>query len=532
MRGIIILSFHKKPGAFVDREYPAGISKLCNIDATEQNKIYSLHRMRNTKPNFLFVKVKNFQVSSYFTGFDFKEYLGHPNQCVSLVLEQNENPTKWEDILRRLAFELLPKLAQVRGNEIPVTGLSDDPKFQPFDDALKEAFESVVENRIQPLPPGEGDVIEGAGTVIETTASISRSAPIKEVKNLTLTKADVQAAAAAQLSAQSSELDPIKLATQQMENMEKDNLRNEIRNLHQLIQEKDKRIRALEIQLQEASAHFATNETNDQNLQDKISKIKGEYEAILASKEQELDTWRNKVTELNETNFINQDNIRKLTEMTMMQTDDLSNQSKNIIELKKKIKTLEANQSAPISMDANEIGAIRVHLAEVEETLKNTTLELEKKTDQNKELFLKIKKLQNDIDSATNQIEQMKADHKKDQDSFNELLLKKDQELTAALESMKNTALNSATTTNVSAEISAKLAASEAEIAQLKVDLATAENKLKTAPQNVVCDSANESKIKELDAQVKTLQSELIDAKKTIKVQRREIENLQKLAGL
>ena len=42
MKGIFILSFHKQPGAFVDREFPPGITARMDINSTEQNKIYSL----------------------------------------------------------------------------------------------------------------------------------------------------------------------------------------------------------------------------------------------------------------------------------------------------------------------------------------------------------------------------------------------------------------------------------------------------------------------------------------------------------
>jgi hypothetical protein len=315
MKGIFILSFHKKPGAFTDREYPQGITKQCNIDATEQNKVYSLHRMRNTKPNFLFVKAKGVQIASFYSGFDFKHFLGNPNQCVSIILEPTENPTKWEPYLRRLTYELLPALKQVRGDEIPLSGLSNESKYLPFDGLLAEKLQQLESNTVQPLNEGEHEVNTG-DTVVETISGMTKAT---ESAKMALTAADMQKTAqmARQSSGQSApaaEMDPIKAATMAMETMEKDGLRNEIRKLHQMINDRDGRISALEAQVRDASCREVGGSNAD------ISKMKGEYEAMLAAKEQELDTWRSKVAELNETNFINQDNIRKLTEMSMMQT--------------------------------------------------------------------------------------------------------------------------------------------------------------------------------------------------------------------
>ena len=155
MKGIVILSFHKKPGAFVDREYPKGITKQLSFGDIEQNKVYSLHRMRNMRPNFLFLKEKNITLASFFSGFDSKHFIGRPNQCVTIFLDK-ENPTIWEDILRRAAFDLLPELDKVRGGDIPEKGLSSDKKYAPFDTYLGEYFSMIEKGQIEPLLDGEG----------------------------------------------------------------------------------------------------------------------------------------------------------------------------------------------------------------------------------------------------------------------------------------------------------------------------------------------------------------------------------------
>ena len=99
MKGIFVLSYHKKPGSFIDREYPHGISEQLQIDSVDQNKIYSFNRMRNSNPNYIYMKIKGVQVGSFFSGID-NNYIGFPNQCVCIILD-NENPTLFEEPLKK-----------------------------------------------------------------------------------------------------------------------------------------------------------------------------------------------------------------------------------------------------------------------------------------------------------------------------------------------------------------------------------------------------------------------------------------------
>ncbi|MHA1723366.1 MAG: hypothetical protein ACTSXH_00780, partial [Promethearchaeota archaeon] len=145
MKGIFILSYHKKPGSFIDREYPHGISEQLQIDSVDQNKIYSFNRMRNSNPNYIYMKIKGAQIGSFFSGID-NNYIGIPNQCVCIILE-NENPTLFEEPLKKIAEELLPMLAYIREEESEISkGLSKDPKYQDFDEILGQKFNNIVEN--------------------------------------------------------------------------------------------------------------------------------------------------------------------------------------------------------------------------------------------------------------------------------------------------------------------------------------------------------------------------------------------------
>jgi len=81
MKGIFILSYHKKPGSFIDREYPREISEQLKIDSVNQNKIYSFNRMRDSNPNYIFMKISGAQVGSFFSGID-KNFSTQTNVCV------------------------------------------------------------------------------------------------------------------------------------------------------------------------------------------------------------------------------------------------------------------------------------------------------------------------------------------------------------------------------------------------------------------------------------------------------------------
>ncbi|MHA1746707.1 MAG: hypothetical protein ACTSWW_11960 [Promethearchaeota archaeon] len=144
MKGIFILSHHKTPGAFVDREFPSGICAQSGFGPDEENRIYFFNRMRDSKPNYVFVKVKGQQIGSYFSGFDPVICTGEPNQCVCVIFEEGENPTIWEEGIRQITMELLPVLAQMRTEDGPISlGLSKDPKYTEFDRLLAEKFHAL-----------------------------------------------------------------------------------------------------------------------------------------------------------------------------------------------------------------------------------------------------------------------------------------------------------------------------------------------------------------------------------------------------
>ena len=93
------------------------------------------------------------------------------------------------------------------------------------------------------------------------------------------------------------------------------------------IRQKDDQIHSLEVQLRDVKQSGPIENEG-------IARIKGEYEALIASKDQELDTWRGKISELNEELFIKNDNLKKTTEMMMQLTMDQQSQAERMRKMK------------------------------------------------------------------------------------------------------------------------------------------------------------------------------------------------------
>ncbi len=570
MKGIFILSFHKKPGAFVDREFPENITDQMGINKTEQNKIYSLHRMRNTRPNYLFVKVKKHQIASFFSGFNARQFIGRPNHCICIILDQGENPMKWEDQLRRLTYDLLPQLDEIRGDEVIESGLDQDPKYKKFDRILEEKFNALKNGEIEPMREGEGEHLEGTGAVIEKISSYKsektladdqiKASDIAQATELAKKQHEKEEKAKAEAEAQKQEEDEISAATKQMEMMEVESLREEVRNLHNILKSKNNRINSLESQLTEAR-------TEDAGGSGDLAKIKGEYEALISSKEEELETWRNKVSDLNEELFIKQDNLKKTTEMMMQMTMDAQKQAQKMRELRKRIKKLEVNQTAPHDLNEDEVSTLRSHLAEVEESLKDEAENAKISKKRNKKLFMKNKKLEDRIEGLEEKLEEKEnkintlkektKSMKKKLDGLEDKLEKNQNDLKAAKRKIKiqrreitiakkgvqpvsksmSTSPDKENTEEQFREYEQRIQKYKKKAKVLKSKLRDLEEDSEISKEQAAA-NGNDSerilreKIKQKDRQIEDMETELVKAKKTIKVQRRENKHLKEILDL
>ncbi len=313
MKGLFILSYNKKPGAYIDREYPRGISDSdqFKIDTVDQNKIYSFNRMRNSNPNYIYMKIKGVQIASYFSGIE-KNFIGFPNQCVCIILD-NENPTLYEELLKEITKELLPMLAYIQENDKEISeGLSNDPKYQNFDEILEQKFNYLVENlgKSHPItitPPPQFETID---------KSIQQG---NESKSGNIPK----------------------------ENSHSEDLKNRLNELEMRYEEKIDKIKN-ELMNWKNKVKELTEE--------KVSlthEIEEKEDSLKVQKDKSL-IWRKQLETANEINYKLKDSVNNLIEKVKSLEDEIENSadSKKVFDLR--INIAEINAELEVSRDKNQ----------------------------------------------------------------------------------------------------------------------------------------------------------------------------------
>lgn len=328
MKGMMLISFQKTTGAYLDVEYPKGLTKQLGFTPADVNVPYSINRMNNMKPMFNYIKVNNVMVASFYSGFDFNDYIGHPDKCLYLILD-NENPNKFEGILIRLATDILPKFKEID----PICTLLDRKseeykiKFKEFEAFFEEKYHDIEQNRVIPMNIEDAEIIVGKGSSIKTIGG-EHTGKAKEVEKQ---EVDIQ-----KFLEDMKKKTEITQAAKKMEEMEKDQLRDEIKKYEIIIKDKDERIRNLELQIQNTASLTSQLGVTQQVMQ----KIE-ELAQMLGEKDQELNKWKEKATEMNEKLFVHQDTIAKMTEMSMLQSEEMQVLNRKNKSMADEIKTLK-----------------------------------------------------------------------------------------------------------------------------------------------------------------------------------------------
>ena len=340
------MGFNKSPGAYVDVQYPESIVDDLNVTTADMMNIYALHRMRNMEPNYIQMKIKGVSVASFYTGFSFKHYVGRPDYAVTIFLSDDDVlPNDFEGMLRRFAYYILPKRADL-----------------DFDILFQEEFTDLESFELEPFWE---EIMEGEGSKIMTIQADDEPTAEEEA-----------AAAAAAPKMEDLNFDD------QFDQLEKDELKEQIKELQDMVREKQESIRDLTEKItQQASAEHA-----------------GEVEVLkqqLDEQNAKLDDWSLKLADLAEKNAILMETVRKLTEMSMQQTEEMERQGRKLLDDKKlldeKDTLIEELQSGITSAgDSGAEGAANEEL-----TQKLEKLEAENKThiDTIAELKLEIKDL-------------------------------------------------------------------------------------------------------------------------------------------
>ncbi|MCP4762683.1 MAG: hypothetical protein GY870_12970 [archaeon] len=361
MKGMMLISFQKRTGAYVDREYPKNIGKKLGFAPSDINLPYSLNRMRNMKPDYQYVSVKGVMVASFFTGFNFQDYVAHPNQCLYLILDDDENPNSYEDYLIRLATEILPKFKEIKPEltTYDIGSMQYKVKSIEFNKFFQDKFHQLANGEIEPLKMEEAEIIIGEGSKIGT---------INGKANTVTEKGERDPITTEKLTSDASHFDDM---AGNLEEMEKESLRDQIRELNKEINEKDEQIAKLGKKIQITAHELAKNLDPGEEASKKIN----EMVDMLQEKEEELSKWREKIADMNEKIFVGQDTITKMTEMSMMQSEEMQQQANKINKMKKELIEKD-NELDTISQNLDEKDTI---IADLEEKFKESEKKFKEK---------------------------------------------------------------------------------------------------------------------------------------------------------
>ena len=100
--GILIIRWDNEIGPINEGFYP-GTLKITNNLLTQ---IYSSHRYQSLKPGFASISLKNNKVVSFFSGVG-DDHISVENYVVALLLRRDEKPSKYREILKTIAAEIL-----------------------------------------------------------------------------------------------------------------------------------------------------------------------------------------------------------------------------------------------------------------------------------------------------------------------------------------------------------------------------------------------------------------------------------------
>ena len=100
--GILIIRWDNEIGPINEGFYPENL-KITNNLLTQ---VYSSHRYQSLKPGFASISLKNNKVVSFFSGVG-DDHISVENYVVALLLRRDEKPSKYREILKTIAAEIL-----------------------------------------------------------------------------------------------------------------------------------------------------------------------------------------------------------------------------------------------------------------------------------------------------------------------------------------------------------------------------------------------------------------------------------------
>ncbi len=370
MKGIAIIAYTKSPGAFIEREFPSDLSQSLKYEPADVMNLYALIRTKNMFPNFLYVTNRGIPVAAYYTGFDFRHYIGRPDYIVAVFLDKGDNPDPLENQLRQIARDLLPRHEE-----------------EMFPEVLQEAFKDLKAGLIRGIGPEEeikeADAYQrtkvseregGSSGSSRTTLKPGEKGEIGRVEVPQVIQKGV-----GQLLAQS--MDDI---TTQFKSMELEESKNRVKDLEAKLKKKETEVRELKEKLLIKVEGASATQINEV-----VGKLKSEYEPILAQKDEEINQWKTKVAEINERAHIAEASITSMNDIVMSTQNELQEQGRTIGKLRKQLEEHEASQAGN-SVKDQEIKSLQEKIRQVSEEMNEKNKNLEaiegKLQEQNREI--------------------------------------------------------------------------------------------------------------------------------------------------
>ncbi|MHA1689883.1 MAG: hypothetical protein ACTSUN_11205 [Promethearchaeota archaeon] len=103
--GILVIKWDNEIGPINEGFYPENL-KITNNLLTQ---IYSSHRYQSLKPGFASISLKNYKVVSFFSGVG-EMTVSVENYVVAVLLRRDEKPSKYREVLKTIAAEILDKI--------------------------------------------------------------------------------------------------------------------------------------------------------------------------------------------------------------------------------------------------------------------------------------------------------------------------------------------------------------------------------------------------------------------------------------
>jgi len=111
--GILVIRWDNEIGPINEGFYPENL-KITNNLLTQ---VYSSHRYQSLKPGFASISLKNNKVVSFFSGVG-DDHISVENYVVALLLRRDEKPTKYREVLKKIAASILDKIEDGEFREI------------------------------------------------------------------------------------------------------------------------------------------------------------------------------------------------------------------------------------------------------------------------------------------------------------------------------------------------------------------------------------------------------------------------------